>query len=261
MKKVIFGFLLSLLSISITWATSPEDTAWLEKANLKYYCLQREGMEQFTCVVAADMKRWGTGDEASNGSGSTDRVIPFTLDRYLFTAKADGNGTLDKAPSTLGLKSPDDANTKEQGEFLMRNVQVGLLLWASLVMQPLISADELKTDDFTVVKEKDGFGVSQTGTDFTGGLFFDEKIVLTHFITKGKSGTIKTFKIRFKRTPKGLLLTYLSLSLKDRVVEYTYDYPKKGKFMLPNKLEVIYNGPEGNDMKFDYELSEFKTTP
>ena len=261
MKKAIFGILLSLLPISMAWATSPEDLAWLEKANRQYYCLEGKGLAQFNCMVSADMKRWGTGDEASNGSGSTDRMIPFTIDRYVFTAKADGSSTLDKAPSTLGLKGPDDANAIKQSEFLMHNVKVGLMFWAGLVMQPLFPADDMKTDDCTVMNEKGGFSVYEKGKDYTQGYYFDSKTALTRLINKGKNGNVTTFETRYRGTPKGLLMTHLSVSSQDKVIEYSFDYPKTGKFMIPNKLEVLYNGPEGNDIKFDYELTEFKTTP
>ena len=247
MNKFIGGFLTIFLSLSTipffqTLAGAEQDPKtlkFLEEINRHYYCLYREGLNDYKCQVKISLF-----DSAKNGYakkfGSSDKRVKL-LDRVRFYIEDSQHEPTKIYSSEYPLTGDEDFDSTARNDIdnIRKLVEDLMAPWAMFVEEPVFPERELTQYNFRVEKEKDGMEIFisfENGDE--GHVHLDQLMKITSFT--GDENAVRGCRPLFLDRTGGFLLkrweTLLPQTSKKQFGEITYR--KVGKFLMPDKLTI-----------------------
>jgi hypothetical protein len=241
MTKNIFLTLLAILALSIPAGaqTDPQTIQFLEKLNLYYYSLGREGLKQYSCELIVTLS-----DEAKSffGCNLSDPREKTAYAHIRFTLRGTGDGQYQLslvAPPASGDPSFDQTLQAKLDQF-RGNVDGMVSSWVEGMVKSLHDQDNYKTG-CEVKNGSHGFTVKTLGphNGFEAGFmeYFDPQARL--YKAKGKmNGVPVTEKSEYIQSPKGYVISSDTIVMGDMSIQTHYENQVVGRYWMPNRIST-----------------------
>lgn len=211
---------------------------FLNKVNLRYYCLPREGLKSFQCDVTGS---WS--GELPAGFQNYDQLQSGDPFFNKFTLSYLGQGL--NPVLSLTVDNARWAWKKREMEGLATVANQALKQWGKILTQPLFPPDDDQTTYAITPYVDKGFTVAAASLTLTTSVDFDQNAVAKRINLSGEGGA-KFMNLVFIPSPRGLLLKdfeYADALKKDntRGDGFQMDYKTVQGFQLPDTITVFYN--------------------
>jgi len=258
MKNIIAFFFLIL---SIGWpahaATDQKTIDFLEKINRYYYCLNREGLKNFSADISISLT-----PECEQALPETKTKKPFitTSNKLKFSVFCSSNSTptITLIPPASSGSAQFDSAVMKSGEMFRSMIEGATQTWTEQVFKPLHD-QQTYARGCVVQKTANGFSVINNGDQGTLTEYFDPQGTAT-----GCSGTINgtsiSSKNSYSKTSKGLLATGYTADIQGMNMAITFKYETVGGFWLLKSMLCKMTGPQlpGNNISFVLTFSKYK---
>jgi hypothetical protein len=257
-KSLLFSLAILALSIPVGAQTDPKTAEFLNKVNLYYYCLNREGLKSLTCEVTFDLPGL-IGQIAQKKGGDPTQFNNVPKQKYKVTVKRNGDVKIDYAwPKTKrgsDFKKMLVEVTQGAGEALKGFLE-GL---TAVNFRPLFTPEDLAKNKYQVQTKDYGFDANAVNTNMR----FDKQVRLTELVTPGTATSSPDFKFDYLAVPqKGWLVSGFTETASQISLHAQMDYQTVGKYQLPKTLTITNQSPDpdvsGTSMVFqftDYRLN------
>jgi len=258
--KLIFLILASLIALPLYADTSQKTIDFLEKLNLKYYCLSREGLNKFTADAAISL------------TPEFEKLIADDKTKPKFIAAVEGikfsvSCAADKAPEvTFSAPGPTgdaklDSRIRQAASGFKQSIEGALQTWTEMAFDPINDQDTY-AKDCKVHYTSDGFTVSVSGDDETLREYFDKKGQLSEVM--GIMGNVPMdVTPHYSKTDKGLIVTDFEVTEAKRVTTIQCENkPVEGFLMLGQMVcDAKISGVPGSGFSFVLSFSNYKLNP
>ncbi len=224
--------------------TDPKVLEFLDKMNLYYYSLAREGLSSLQADVTCDISVDGAAPKPGESG------LPFHFS-YL------GNGTM---PVMSPMQKPGETAYTVKKLANLSNLSYNFVkLWGMFTTQPLFETDVYS---YRFSRDPDqAFQVTGTGSDGAYTLWFDPKGMAER--VEWDSATDKvTMKLSFMATAKGPLLDRLEIievsgHKKEGEVACEIKYGRLQGLQVPTDFTVVTHS-DAHEVRFRFALSNYE---
>ncbi len=265
--EILKACLLLFLLVPSAWcASTPAVNDFLAKLNLRYYCLGREGVTSFECVlnptipqgVLQRFKETLKRDQVPKPEAC---VYVLQKTKYVLRVKEGQAEVLMGEPPPMGNELEDKA-VRHEGLLFSNFYRQVIQDWVSNSMSPIFSDEDFTTRTFRVQKTAKGFDISGADKNLSAKFTFDADGKLSNI-----SGVIKDvpFNLRTGYVPstRGFVLRSLETKASDFHYQCAIDYGVVGNYYLPNKwtFDCLIPGVMTEADQFVLEFSQFQLNP
>jgi hypothetical protein len=239
MRKIALFWMLAFLGVSSGYAATDQDTInFLNKLDSHYYCLMREGLQDFQagikCSFFDDYLK-----QCSVKYGPDDKRVQ-ELEKIQFVLSYPGKDQLSFEATSVepsGDQAFDEIVEKMIG-VVKGAFQQNIYPWRSNVLEPVFGADDFTKFDLQVRKKSDGFIIFATG-DQPVSEYADNQWRI-YDIEAGGKAAIQSCKLKYVDGPKGMILSETTSEMPQVSTELNakMEYQSVDGLMMPKRMLV-----------------------
>ena len=258
--KLIFLILACLMARPLHADTSQKTIDFLEKLNLKYYCLSREGLNKFSADATITLT---PEFEKLIADNKTKPKFIAAVEQIKFSVScAAGRAPVVKfsAPAPTG-DAPLDSRIRQAAGGFKQTIEGALQTWTEMTFDPINDQDTY-AKDCKVHYTSDGFTVLVSGGDETLREYFDKEGKLSEVM--GMMGNVPMdITPHYSKTAKGLLVTDYEVTEAKRATTIQCESePVEGFLMLKQMVcDAKISGLSGSGFSFVLTFSNYKLNP
>ncbi len=256
MKKRMFLALILALPLAAHASTDAKTIEFMKKLNLYYYCLQREGLRNFTCDVAFKFPPSFKNNTVIQKRGPEWLA---TMEKLRCKASLSDDGTLSVTllpPPATGDSATDQA-VLSSAESFRKMALDATTSWQEAVVKTLYDERDY-SGDCKVQNTADGFTVEvkKTDSDLTGS--FTPQAEET-----SSSGTLGEIPVksrnRYQSGPKGFIFIGTEGEYGNAHLKVDIENQKVGEFLMPQEIRFAMSGIRaiGGGLEIDLEFSNY----
>lgn len=264
MKRLVVCLSLYLSASCATAATSPATVDYLKQLNLRYYCLNREGLQSFKCDLKLTIPReveFRVKDALRrNNIQRIDECFAALNDIHYFLTVSKGKTFVEMTePAAIGDRRADEFVLRQATAYEKLAQQV-FNMWVEMTVTPFFTESNFQEADYQVKSAPGGFTVTVAdgkGLNLTS-LFNAQGNMLN---TEGTSGADTVgFKTDFMPSQKGFVLRSLDLKMGQVKYQGNIEYGVVERFWLPKKwtFDFMIPGALAEEEQFTLEFSNFR---
>lgn len=260
MRKILLPAAVLLAgALPLAAQTATKTIEFLQKVDLSYYCLGREGLKGFTCdltVSVSDVYKKHLTDSGMDPKSAA------AIDGQKLTLAVHPDGKWDLAlvpPASSGDVTLDAQLQVEMGD-VKKNLASVVDTWVNDVFKPIFGQEDFTKSDCTVVQGPEGFIVEQR-IKADGSLLrtqFDPRSKVLNLAGTNAGVTLLTVSFNYSAGEKGYQLDDYSAHMPK--VNYTesdhFVYEKAGGYDLPARLtkemELPPTIPRGTSLTVEF---------
>jgi len=255
MKKFLWLVLILVVPAIARPETDAKTLEFLKKLNLFYYCLQREGLKNFSCDATmvltpafknnAEVKKHGEAWLAAMGNL-----------RYKISLSNEGLVSVDSTiPASTGDPKTDQSILNSTQSFQTAAKEM-VTLWEDAVVKPLHD-DKDFASDCKIQNTADGFTVVIDRKDGPVTEFYDKKAQLLGGV--GTMGKVTTkSQVQLTSNPKGSVISGLKTEMGSSSYQIKIKYQGVKGFLLPQEMEFEVMTPAlSSSLDLVWDLSNY----
>lgn len=258
MKKIALFGMLVFLGVPSGYAATDKDTIdFLNKLDSHYYCLMREGLQDFQagikCSFFDDYLK-----QCSAKYGPEDKRVR-ELENIQFVLSYSGKDELSFEANSFEPSGDKDfdAIVEKMIGVVKGAFQQNIYPWRSNVLEPVFGADDFTKFDLQVKKKGDGFIIFATG-DQPVSEYADNQWRI-YDIEAGGKAAIQSCKLKYVDGPKGMILSETTSEMPQVSTELNtkMEYQSVDGLMIPKRM-FVHMKKSGNagatkfDIVFDF---------
>lgn len=258
MKRIVLALALVFLGASGGHAATSQDTVdFLNKLNGHYYCLTREGLQDFQVGIKSSIFEDYLRQLSAKYGPNDKRVQELEKIRFVFSYSGKDEVSFE-ANSFEPIGDPDfDAIVEKMIGIVKGAFQQTVYPWRSNVLEPVFGADDFTKYDLRVAKKDDGFVITSAG-DEPVTEYVDSQWRI-YDIEGNSKATVLSCKLQYADSPKGMILSQTTSEIPQASTEVTtkMEYQSVDGFMMPQKMLVHMKksgsaGAKDIDMVFEF---------
>lgn len=258
MKRIALSLVLAFLAVSGGRAATDQSTVdFLNKLNSHYYCLKREGLQDFQVGIKSSI----FGDylkQLSAKYGPNDKRVQ-ELEKIQFVFSYSGKDELSFEANSFEPSGDRDfdAIVEKMISIVKGSFQQNIYPWRANVLEPVFGGDDFAKYDLQVNKKDDGFVIFSNG-DEPVSEFVDQQWRI-YDIEGNSKASIISCKLQYTDNPKGMILSETASEIPQASTEVNtkMEYQLVDGLMMPKRMLVHMKksgtaGPTNIDMVFEF---------
>ena len=264
MKKTVLVLLLLIISGPARPEQNPQILNFLKQLSLRYYCLNREGLRDFSCTMKLSLPpgfvyRFKDQLRRNNIFKGDEIVDALNGVEYQLTVSGGKTKVLASEPASTGDEQADDIVIKEASMFGTLCEQV-ISIWTESTVKPFYTDEDLVQQSFAVQNGTGGFTVTENdpkGSQETEA--FDAQAALQTVMGTSKDTSV-SIHTGYAPTAKGYLLESWDLAAGEVTNHSTITYGVVDRYWLPQKwtFHFLVPGALAEEDEFNINFSDYQ---